>query len=188
MRRAAPLMIAALIIGWRAITVSTAAQPIPITPVVPFGNAPALATVTPSVLAAPPIGTRYAVYQPFERGAMVWFYDTREIWVLLDVLPGTRAAGTFARFADPYVEGQPEPIAAAPEGLLAPVRGFGVVWRLLDAERALGWATATEAGYDARVTLEGGVQRLAIADVTGVPIAAFTLIDRWGVWVGVGAG
>jgi len=84
----------------------------------------------------------YAVWQPFEHGAMLWFNDTKLIMIL-------SADGTFTIYTDTYVEGQPESGLPAPEGLFTPARGFGFLWsRLGGAESNLGFATAPEQGFD----------------------------------------
>lgn len=89
-----------------------------------------------------PALTVFAVYQPFERGAMIWFSDTRQIYVLT-------GDGRLRVYQDSFVEGMPDPGATAPEGLLTPVRGFGRLWQSLGGETGpLGWATAAEQGFD----------------------------------------
>ncbi|MBC7223911.1 MAG: exo-alpha-sialidase, partial [Anaerolineae bacterium] len=85
----------------------------------------------------------WAAWQPFERGAMLWLEQTREIWVLED-------DGHWERFADTWMEDQPEsdPNLVPPPGLLQPIRGFGKVWRELlgGPAAAVGWALAPEEG------------------------------------------
>lgn len=87
--------------------------------------------------------TIWAAYEPFEHGHMVWRSDRREIWVLYD-------GGYYEAYDDTYQEGQPSDIEEVPpQGLFAPVRGFGKVWATLPWVRArLGWATGPESGYD----------------------------------------
>jgi len=83
------------------------------------------------------------VTQPFERGAMYWRSDTRQIYALAN-------SGQFWQVADSWTEGMPadDPGLSAPGGLLQPVRGFGLAWRLNQAIReALGWGTLPEAQY-----------------------------------------
>lgn len=99
--------------------------------------------------------TIWAAYEPFEHGHMVWRSDTREIWVLCD-------GGYYEAYDDTYQEGQPSDIEdVPPQGLLAPVRGFGKVWATLPWVRArLGWATGPESGYDMLIeTLRVGYGR-----------------------------
>lgn len=84
-------------------------------------------------------------FQPFEHGVMIW--SDHVAWYpqpIIYVLPND---GTYHRFNDTF---NPETDAATgdeapPEGLVAPVLGFGKVWRMNTAMRdALGWATAPE--------------------------------------------
>lgn len=89
-----------------------------------------------------PARTVFAVWQPFEHGALLWFSDVKQIFVLTD-------DGTLRVYTDAYVEGEPDPAATAPAGLFTPLRGFGLLWETLGgAQGALGWATAPEAGFD----------------------------------------
>ncbi len=81
-------------------------------------------------------------WQPFEGGVMLWFADTRQIWVM------TEADNRVQVFADPYVEGNPDPTAVAPDELFTPIRGFGMIWDDLGGtDSGLGWATAPETGF-----------------------------------------
>lgn len=91
--------------------------------------------------AVTPAQTTGAAMQPFEHGTMLWREDVRQIYVLPDVAQWTQ-------HEDAWAEGQPEPSVKAPQGLYAPVRGFGKLWReqLGSSESALGWATAPERG------------------------------------------
>ncbi|MCD4687560.1 MAG: hypothetical protein K8S97_16655, partial [Anaerolineae bacterium] len=84
------------------------------------------------------------VTQPFERGAMFWRGDTRQIYTLA-------TSGQFWQVPDSWAEGMPadDPAYGPPGGFLQPVRGFGLVWRSNGSIRdALGWATQPEAQYD----------------------------------------
>lgn len=91
----------------------------------------------------------FGVWQPFERGAMIYLAETDEIIVLA-------ADGRAHVYADQYVEGQPDPDDVPPDGLYTPVRGFGLLWRALGgASSDLGWATAPEQGYDITVQPAG---------------------------------
>ena len=90
-----------------------------------------------------PARTVYAVWQPFQHGVMIWFSDTKQIYVMSE-------DGAVTAYVDQYVDGQPDPGEKAPDGLLTPVRGFGLLWEALGgADSPLGWAQATEVGYDA---------------------------------------
>jgi len=84
-----------------------------------------------------------AVYQAFGGGYMIWLEGNRTIYVLY-------AGGRYESYADDFHEGDPEsdPSIVSPEGLLQPVRGFGLVWRTYPAVRdGLGWALAPEEGF-----------------------------------------
>ncbi|MBI1256816.1 MAG: LysM peptidoglycan-binding domain-containing protein [Chloroflexi bacterium] len=90
-----------------------------------------------------PARTVYAVWQPFQHGVMIWFSDSKQIYVM-------SADGQVVAYVDQYVDGQPDPGEKAPNGLLTPVRGFGALWEALGgADSPLGWAQAKEVGYDA---------------------------------------
>lgn len=77
--------------------------------------------------------------QSFERGLMLWRADTREILVF-------RRDGTWTVHGDTWQEGDLLADAGTPpDGLFAPVRRFGKLWRQLpEVRQALGWATAAE--------------------------------------------
>jgi hypothetical protein len=82
--------------------------------------------------------------QAFERGNMFWRSDTRQIYALA-------ANGQFWQMTDTWNESMPadDPASQPPDGLLQPVRGFGLVWRSDQAIRdAIGWAALPEAQYD----------------------------------------
>jgi hypothetical protein len=61
---------------------------------------------------------------------------------------------------DLFQQGDPEsdPTLTPPQGLLQPVRGFGLLWRSEESLRqALGWALSTEAGFEGTAqAFEGG--------------------------------
>ena len=87
------------------------------------------------------------VAQRFERGWILWTEADRTIYVLPDDMPWTTVE-------DLWQEGMPEsdPSVVPPQGLLQPVRGFGLAWRTAEVyvsrqttiHDALGWATAPE--------------------------------------------
>jgi serine/threonine protein kinase len=86
-----------------------------------------------------------AAWESFERGQMLWRGDLHQIYVL-------RQAGTWAVFDDLWRDGDIQWDAAIvpPGGFMQPVRGFGLVWRQQPGVRDdLGWATASEATFDA---------------------------------------
>jgi len=88
-----------------------------------------------------PAKTTGAATQPFEEGSMVWREDTAQIYVLPEV-------SKWASYEDTWTSDQPEPDVQPPQGLYAPVRGFGKLWReeLDGPASTLGWATAPERG------------------------------------------
>lgn len=99
-----------------------------------------------------PALTLTGAWQSFEGGLMLWFADSRQIWVL------TEADQRVQIFADPYVEGNPDPTAVAPEDFFTPIRGFGMIWEDLGgAEGLLGWATARENGFQSARQAAGRV-------------------------------
>lgn len=82
--------------------------------------------------------------QTFERGVMFWRSDTRQIYALA-------TNGQFWQVADSWNESIPaeDPAFSPPDGLIQPVRGFGLVWRSNQPIRdALGWGIQTETQYD----------------------------------------
>jgi hypothetical protein len=83
-------------------------------------------------------------FQPFERGAMFWRGDVRQVIVLQE-------DNTWSAYEDTWQEGQPErdPDLVPPAGLYQPIRGFGKVWReeLGGKAAQIGWATAQERGF-----------------------------------------
>jgi hypothetical protein len=90
--------------------------------------------------------TTEALTQPFERGAMEWVADGRQIYVFY------AETHTWARFADTWnpdevsIPGDPPPA-----GLFLPSRSFGKLWRENPTVRErLGWATALEQSFTGR--------------------------------------
>jgi glycine/D-amino acid oxidase-like deaminating enzyme len=128
-----------------------------------------------------PARTVFAVFQPFERGALLWFSDTRQIYVLT-------SDGQFRVYQDSFVDGMPDPDVVAPDGLLTPVRGFGRLWQSLGGARSpLGWAAAPETGFDSArqaagrtsytTYVQGTDDRVyAFTEIPGVPEGYWTLI------------
>jgi hypothetical protein len=95
----------------------------------------------------------WAVWQPFERGLMLWFQEGGRTYVLRD---DGSLFKPFAQVRDlqglPMPEADPE--LAPPPGLYQPVHGFALFWRGLVpghewVRQELGWATAEETGYSA---------------------------------------
>lgn len=120
-----------------------------------------------------------AVWQAFEGGALIWFSDTQEIYVLT-------ADGRVSVYLDQFVEGQGDPAAVSPEGLLTPVRGFGQVWQGLGgAEGPLGWAVAPEQAYEAARQPAGRTSFTTYLQAPEGEVYALTLVPglERGYWV-----
>lgn len=108
-----------------------------------FANPPDRCPETAPVVAA-------AAYQPFEHGFMIWTQTPDRFYVFFD------DAQQFL-FADaPYNFAPEQPAPAPPDGLYAPVSGFGKLWRnelaiwqATDIRSRLSWATAPETAYTA---------------------------------------
>jgi hypothetical protein len=93
----------------------------------------------------------WTVWQPFERGVMVWMQERGRTFVLVDdgslfkpfrVVVDTQGL--------PFPEADPSIVP--PEGLYQPERGFALFWRGLAAgsewvREALGWATEPESAF-----------------------------------------
>jgi hypothetical protein len=113
-------------------------------------------------------------HQYFEHGAMIdviqqynpYGGSYKLIYVLFE-------DGTVQRFQDTYVDGTPEPPLNPPPGRLAPVRGFGKVWREGTGARVrerLGWATAPETVAVANFPPFPGPVPTAAPDPSATPI------------------
>jgi hypothetical protein len=86
-----------------------------------------------------------AVQQAFEGGLMLWRGDTKQI------LATFSDQGRFAVFPDTYQD-DPESELTPPEGRVAPVRGFGKLWRQnAGLQQRLGWALGPERGFHGAV-------------------------------------
>ena len=135
------------------------------TQLVPTTSSNDIATVEPTeagqssqVEAAPTNTVRqiYVAEQPFERGRMFWLEPTGQIWVMIETEPGF---GLWQVYEDLFKEGDIEfdPTMATPEGLLQPVRGFGLIWRSNEEVReGLGWGTDIEVGFVTNYEYEPG--------------------------------
>lgn len=133
---------------------------------------------------APP-HTVTAAWQSFQGGYMIWFSDTYKIWVM------TREDHQIQVFNDTYREGEAQPTATAPNGLLVPIRGFGKIWLALGgAESALGWATAPESGIDIAQQPAGRVSYTTYLQPQGAPVFAVTLLpdESNGWWIQLNPG
>jgi hypothetical protein len=98
----------------------------------------------------------YAAAQRFERGMMVWLEQPGRYYILDEALvheeDGRKQVNTIDDPLDVVRDTSSE--VSPPEGMYAPVSGFGLVWRgdVRDTpgyRQALGWALAPEFGYDA---------------------------------------
>lgn len=124
-----------------------------IPPAPPFANA----TQNPLVRgqigcpSAPPFAVNL-VQQSFQKGFMFW-RDTRQIYVVsTSAIQQNASVDTLWVVTDGWNEGMPASDASfsPPEGLLQPVRGFGLVWRSNQPMRdTLGWALAGEQPFQA---------------------------------------
>jgi hypothetical protein len=87
------------------------------------------------------------VDQVFQRGIMLWREDTRQIIVLRGENRSTSEAAEV--YPDRFREGDSDDYALfPPPGLVAPIRGFGRLWRdRADIRHALGWAKSPERGF-----------------------------------------
>jgi serine/threonine-protein kinase len=114
-----------------------------------------------------------AGWEPFERGWMLWRGDLHQIYVL-------RQAGAWAVYDDLWRDGdmQWDASIVPPGGFMQPVRGFGLVWRQQAGVRDdLGWATASEATFDA--TFQPFERALLIADGTQARLWALLSDGTW---------
>jgi hypothetical protein len=126
-------------------------------------------TVSPERCAEVPAQPVFAAWQPLEGGILMWFSDTRQIYVLFN--EGQRVQV----FGDPY-NSQPEPTITPPVGMNAPVRGFGLVWQELGAaEGELGWGTQEEIGFDSARQQAGRQSYTTYIQGPGATVYAVTL-------------
>ncbi|MCI0711349.1 MAG: hypothetical protein L0154_14440 [Chloroflexi bacterium] len=114
-----------------------------------------------------------AAYQPFVGGYMLWRADTQQIYAVYN-------GGSYEIFPDTFTEGEDLGIEEEPpDGLFAPIRGFGKVWADNPGVReTLGWATAPELGYNSTVELLLVPQRpntvlMVLPDSTILQLGAF---------------
>jgi hypothetical protein len=105
-------------------------------------------TATPDVFPTPITGQIFVAQQTFQRGEMFWLEPIDQIWVLT-----TDNEGKLVWIVqdDTFEEGMPESdesLLAPGEGLIQPIRGFGMLWRNdQNIQNMLGWATGEELGY-----------------------------------------
>jgi photosystem II stability/assembly factor-like uncharacterized protein len=120
--------------------------------------------------------TTSAIEQVFERGHML--YLARERQVLVTYF----GDGRWTRYDDTFRVGDAEPPLTPPEGLFAPQRGFGKIWREQPGVRQrLGWAVGSERPFEGREqSFTGGVMvwtgtnqwmlRIYYADTTALAV------------------
>jgi hypothetical protein len=116
--------------------------------------------------ASPPLVSTEA-QQTFQRGLMIWVQAQSRIYVMFN--DGQKP--TWADYPDEFKDGQAErdPALVPPQGLLQPIRGFGLVWRTREQVRErLGWATTAEVAFDGALqgdaSVQGGVMYLRARD------------------------
>lgn len=129
----------------------------------------------------PPLAV-FAAWQPFEGGVMLWFSDTREIWVM------TNDDHRVQVFPDTYLEGEPSPNLEAPEDRYPAVRGFGRVWIAVGGpDGPLGWALSEETGFDSARQSAGSRSFTTYIQGPGENVYAVTLIPQLniGLWTTV---
>ncbi len=84
----------------------------------------------------------FTAWQPFQGGVMMWFQDTRQIWVF------TNTDSRVTVYPDLW-NGSSTVNVTAPVGLFTPQRGFGAIWQALGGSSGLlRWAMSPEVGYD----------------------------------------
>lgn len=95
-----------------------------------------------------PLGevTEYpAAFQPFEHGFMIWYAGSDDLWVFYD-------EGRMNTPPDTWVEGPPIVFSESPPpGFFQPQRGFGKHWADSNMHEYMGWATAPEQAYTAKL-------------------------------------
>ncbi len=94
-----------------------------------------------------------SVYQQFEHGFMVWFGADHVIFAVFQSTGKTR----WGQYTDTWTADMPDsdPSLVPPEGLLQPVRGFGLVWRSArGVQQRLGWASSPEVSYEGALQVD----------------------------------
>ena len=102
-----------------------------------------------------------AAAQVFEGGMMIWTETPDTFYVFFDE-PAQARGKIFLRISEPYDFDPEQPLVdAPPDGLLAPVSGFGKLWRgELSGSRddeirsRLGWATGPEFAFESALQCE----------------------------------
>jgi hypothetical protein len=96
----------------------------------------------------------WAAWEPFERGYMLWRWDTDKVYVFYKQDGTNRSAGTWKLWDEPWPGGDEDCVdAPVPPGKYEPVRGFCWLWRefLGGPNGPLGWATGEEKGFCVKV-------------------------------------
>ena len=137
----------------------------------------------------------YAAIQRFQRGTMVWLQEPGRYVILEEPPTGEEdTQGRVSYVSDPLdIVADTSADVAAPEGLYAPVSGFGLLWRgdvrdVPGYREELGWALAPEFGYDATLqcddALPSGGRSWQTCYLEGPEGEAYVLdpLDRWYVW------
>lgn len=114
-----------------------------------------------------------AGFQPFEGGYMIWRGDTQTIYVLF----GDNSS--YALYPDTWTEGEPVDAGQAPEGFVAPIRGFGKVWVTEGLSQRLGWGLANEQAYTATIEEYQGSGNVPSLGITMPDGSVVLLGDTW---------
>lgn len=132
-----------------------------------------------------PMLSTFGAWQPFEGGVMIYFGDSRQIYVM------TNDDRRVQVFTDTFSEGMEEPeISSVPDSRFPARRGFGIIWRELGGpESALGWALAEEIGFDSGRQAAGRVSYTDYVQGPGATVYAVTLVPdtNYGFWTSVSA-
>ncbi len=127
----------------------------------------------------------FAVWQPFENGAMLYMSDTSEIYVLTN----DRRVQVFP---DTFIEGMPDAeYDEVPADRVPARRGFGIVWNQLGGpDSPLGWGLAQEQGYDMQRQAAGRVSYTTYVTTPDGAVYAITASPDTGTgyWTEVGGG
>jgi hypothetical protein len=128
-----------------------------------------LSSGNPSCPELPPL-TVFGVWQPFERGVMIYFGDTQQIYVMTN-------DGRVQIYQDTFVEGMAEAeFDDVPQDRFSANRGFGIVWRDLGGpDSPLGWGLAQEIGFDSARQPAGRVSYTTYIQGPGDTVYAVTL-------------
>jgi hypothetical protein len=108
-------------------------------------------TIIVSVSGAPTSSVTQAAFQQYQRGFLIWRADTGTVYFFAS------DNARWASFPQSTYEGLSDNTIVAPSGFVTSVRGFGRVWGNFQHVRdTLGWATASEQGYQLSVSSRNG--------------------------------